>query len=120
MRPITRNRILKYYKNQCASCGIDFSHIKTIEFHHIIPLYIGGRDDENNIEPLCSSCHKKKHKTYGKDFTSLDKYFRIGISPEYIEISKKISELHLWKNSKLVSQVLDHYLKLNDIHFGLQ
>lgn len=29
--------------------------------HHVVPLSQGGRNKDNNIVPLCNSCHKQVH-----------------------------------------------------------
>ena len=43
----------------CARCG----KIKAVEIHHCIPISIGGKDDFNNLIPLCEDCHKKVHES---------------------------------------------------------
>ena len=32
-----------------------------IHYHHIVPLFLGGTNDFDNIIPLCHSCHIKAH-----------------------------------------------------------
>jgi 5-methylcytosine-specific restriction protein A len=32
------------------------------ELDHIVPLFKGGTDDEDNLQGLCIECHKKKTK----------------------------------------------------------
>ena len=39
---------------QCAFCGTD----KELEEHHMIPLSMGGTNDELNLIFLCKDCHK--------------------------------------------------------------
>lgn len=31
-----------------------------LEIHHIIPTYVGGNDDFNNVIVLCRDCHRKR------------------------------------------------------------
>ena len=57
MRQITREKILKKYDYQCVQCGA----VERLEVDHIIPLSIGGRDDEDNLQILCRTCNAKKH-----------------------------------------------------------
>lgn len=40
--------------NKCVNCGAT----EDIEWHHIVPLEIGGYDTLENMAPLCHSCHK--------------------------------------------------------------
>lgn len=45
----------------CQTCGlgVDSPEITPIfEVHHIIPVSMGGSDNENNLILLCSNCHK--------------------------------------------------------------
>jgi 5-methylcytosine-specific restriction endonuclease McrA len=42
-------------------CIIDFKRYSTL--HHIVPRSMGGEDHEENLVPLCQSCHRKVHNT---------------------------------------------------------
>lgn len=48
----------------CANCG----STEDIEYHHIVPLALGGTNSMGNIKPLCYKCHKAAH--YGRHITS--------------------------------------------------
>lgn len=39
---------------QCAFCG----NQNNLEEHHMIPLYLGGTNDDRNLVFLCHDCHK--------------------------------------------------------------
>lgn len=41
----------------CANCGSKAD----IEYHHVVPLRLGGTNKLSNIVPLCYSCHLKAH-----------------------------------------------------------
>lgn len=41
-------------KERCASCG----GTESLEWHHMIPAFLGGKADELNMICLCKSCHK--------------------------------------------------------------
>ena len=42
----------------CANCG----STDNIEYHHIVPLFLGGTNSISNIVPLCNRCHKVAHR----------------------------------------------------------
>ena len=45
---------------QCCNCG----STQELEYHHVIPFSVGGRDINSNIVCLCYPCHQKIH--YGE------------------------------------------------------
>ena len=42
---------------QCCNCG----STEDLQYHHIIPIAIGGKDINSNICCLCYDCHYKLH-----------------------------------------------------------
>lgn len=56
--PVFRKRVKSAYLNKCANCG----SIETIEYHHIVPLFLGGTNNISNIIPLCHKCHAAAHR----------------------------------------------------------
>ena len=42
---------------KCANCGSEAG----IQYHHIVPLALGGTNKLSNIVPLCYGCHKAAH-----------------------------------------------------------
>ena len=57
VRKTLSKQIKQLVGNVCCNCGTD----KNIEYHHIVPLALGGRDIESNMVPLCHQCHKAAH-----------------------------------------------------------
>jgi 5-methylcytosine-specific restriction endonuclease McrA len=45
------------YGNRCLCCGEQ----KPLEPDHVTPISRGGTNDITNIQPLCSTCNKRKH-----------------------------------------------------------
>ena len=45
---------------QCCNCGSK----KELEYHHVVPVGLGGKDVNSNIVCLCYPCHQKIH--YGE------------------------------------------------------
>lgn len=58
MTPARRKRILARYDGQCARIGCCVS--EGLEIDHIICLALGGKDRDDNCEPLCGPHHKVK------------------------------------------------------------
>ena len=43
--------------SKCVNCG----STEDLEYHHVVPLAIGGNDVDSNIVCLCGYCHKMLH-----------------------------------------------------------
>lgn len=52
-----RNQVTELYGAKCVNCGSG----DEVEFHHIVPIALGGRDIPSNVAPLCYTCHKAAH-----------------------------------------------------------
>lgn len=52
-----RKAIKDSLPDACCNCGSK----KSIEYHHIVPLKLGGTNRTTNIVPLCHKCHKAAH-----------------------------------------------------------
>lgn len=52
-----RNQVTELYGAKCVNCGSG----DEVEFHHIVPIALGGRDIPSNVVPLCYTCHKAAH-----------------------------------------------------------
>lgn len=49
-----REKQASHHVKQCAFCGSQ----NDLEEHHMIPLYMGGTNDDRNLVFLCHDCHK--------------------------------------------------------------
>ena len=45
------------FDQRCVRCGLKDYHI---DKDHIVPLYLGGSDGLDNIQPLCARCNASK------------------------------------------------------------
>lgn len=118
-KPITktrRTRLIQMHGDRCINCGSP----DEIEWHHVVPLAVGGYDVDTNLVPLCYSCHKAvTHQTLilatkgrpvhsgGRKRTVPDNYKEI--IDEYLHgnigKSECIKQLGLGKNNRLTDNV---------------
>ena len=52
-----REKLIEANAGICPVCG---GESEKWEIDHIIPLALGGKDDESNMQAKCPSCHKGK------------------------------------------------------------
>lgn len=52
-----REEMIRTLGRTCGNCGCE----NNIEYHHIVPLKIGGTNRLSNIIPLCHKCHVAAH-----------------------------------------------------------
>ncbi|MBA7544890.1 hypothetical protein ES705_37251 [subsurface metagenome] len=109
MRKIVRDRILEKCNYRCMKCGIK----DNLEVDHIIPLSRGGREDEDNMQILCSKCNRKKH-----NYIDFRQFFIIGENPEYI-FTKKDFPINAW-SAKEFKEIFLFMFKENDRLFGIE
>ena len=68
-----KNAIVKLFKNKCALCNESLKK-NSYEIDHKIPLFNGGLDEVENLQPLCKSCHKEKsNEEQASGFNKVDK-----------------------------------------------
>lgn len=71
----TKSRIRQLAKNRCGYCLSQQEYVWDIlEIDHIFPLTKGGKDDEENLWLICSTCNNAKYnKTEVFDFKAQQK-----------------------------------------------
>lgn len=55
-----RNRRLQQDRPLCVICQEQGRVTAVAHWDHIIPLHMGGADDESNLQGLCLDCHDAK------------------------------------------------------------
>ena len=77
----------------CQKCWIQDKTTKILEAHHVIPLYIKGKNKLDNMITLCNNCHhfapdkKEEFKEYMKE--EID-----GASTVFLKIWHKVRKEH--------------------------
>ena len=60
--PRVRDRIARKAEDCCHKCRRSIAGKLRAEFDHVIPLIIGGKHSESNLQLLCNECHAAKSK----------------------------------------------------------
>lgn len=58
-----REAVFKKYKGICVFCRMR----RATQIHHDLPKSLGGRDEEDNLSPLCDLCHERVHNQGAKN-----------------------------------------------------
>ena len=61
---IIRKRILLRDQYKCQKCGRVTIHL---QIDHIIPLHLGGKEEDDNRQSICYDCHKIKSEQEEKE-----------------------------------------------------
>ena len=120
-------------KNVCGSVCYNCGSTENVEYHHIVPLKLGGTNNFSNIAVLCNRCHKAAHR--GQHISKYANHEHCGRKPklnseedaktvaDYINCKIGMREckgrLGLTKGAKISDKnVYKQYLKDNNIrHF---
>lgn len=74
-----RKRLTDKDKNEigrkCANCASTLD----LEYHHIIPVVIGGKDINSNMVCLCNKCHRLLHGVYKNEYIDHSELIKKGI-----------------------------------------
>ena len=65
-RPSVRQQIIEHCGTKCVNCGSEVN----IQYHHIVPIEMGGSDSLSNTVALCGFCHCLAH---GKQIKRADR-----------------------------------------------
>lgn len=69
-----KKEVFAKYENKCFICG--YSLKPALRVHHIIPVYLGGKDEFDNFILLCSNCHTLVHFYSSKKYENKEiKYY---------------------------------------------
>lgn len=58
--PRVKDRIRERQGNICALSGAKLGSDAVVQYDHIVPLWLGGRNSESNLQAVTSESHKRK------------------------------------------------------------
>ena len=101
-----RHRLIEEKGSVCVNCG-STNHV---EYHHIVPLCLGGTNNFGNIVPLCYDCHRHAH---GSDkVTKINSEYKTGRKPRTPPKGyEKLIELYV--TGRIGTKELKHKLGLS-------
>lgn len=85
-----RKKLIEKYGCKCANCGSE----DAIEYHHIVPIAVGGTNNITNFAPLCCSCHELVHGI--KNIRTLNRTGKTGRKRKIPENYEEILEKYLY------------------------
>ena len=93
--------------NTCVNCGAT----ENIEYHHIVPICVGGTNKLSNIVPVCYRCHKAIHGE--KDYREYKISLRM--KEEKIPINKYDDDIERYINCKITKDELLYILGVKNL-----
>lgn len=63
-----KDAVIARFDGRCANCGEGGI---PLEVDHRIPIWTSGREDDDNLEPLCRPCHSAKTKADVHDIAKI-------------------------------------------------
>lgn len=95
---------------QCCNCG----SIESLEYHHIIPLALGGNDIKTNMCCLCFTCHELLHNgQQNSNYRSRSELIKEGIAKSKKKQGRKLGTLDKMTNE--LKEDIELYLKDKNI-----
>lgn len=112
-RPSFKELLEREKGKKCVCCGSTLC----VEYHHILPICLGGDNRLSNIQPVCNSCHKLIHGgRVNKLWRADNKGGRKRIPPvrNYKSILEKYFRCEIGKNECCKLLKVNGQTKLND------
>lgn len=87
--PIIKKTVMTRDKSTCQCCKRGGEqYVDILDYHHILPVFLGGEDTPENGMMLCVSCHRLVH-LYSTADLHIDKALLTGIYSELNDEQKK-------------------------------
>ena len=73
---VDRDRVRERDMGLCQECKRNGKSMSATIVDHIVPLHVGGSDDDSNKQLLCDTCHTKKSAQEARARSSGDAWLR--------------------------------------------
>jgi 5-methylcytosine-specific restriction endonuclease McrA len=67
LSPSIVTTLMVLQRGKCACCRVDLLTTKT-HLDHVMPLALGGRNEDLNMQLLCADCNQEKHAKHPIEF----------------------------------------------------
>lgn len=98
-----RMSIVAHYDGRCALCERESNHL---ELHHLTPVSDGGKDEPDNIIPLCHECHREieiyRNRKEPKEIPEILKATAPGNNPSIVKLANAHKISSYWLKSLLI------------------
>lgn len=84
-----RLKVYRMFDGRCAYCGKQIA-FKDMQVDHIVPLHLGGADDESNWYPACRMCNHYKSKL------TLEKFRQ-----ELSKLPEMLENVHIYRLARM-------------------
>jgi uncharacterized CHY-type Zn-finger protein/DNA-directed RNA polymerase subunit N (RpoN/RPB10) len=109
-----RSTVSNHIKNQkyhfCAACGRE----DDLQYHHLVPVSKGGKDEFENIIVLCGECHKKIHdQSYDPEQKNHNQLVKDGIArakARGVKVGRKPAD-----HEAIFRAIAEHSTQFNEI-----
>ena len=95
----------------CSNCG----STDDVEYHHVVPLHLGGTNRWTNIVPLCNRCHKAAHR--GRHISAYVNHTGSG-RPSNVSDKVAFKALDMWADGQIGSRKLRELMRLKELKGG--
>ena len=96
---------------KCSNCGSS----ENIEYHHIVPLHLGGTNRWTNLAPLCNRCHKSAHR--GRHISQYVSHSHSG-RPSKCSDKEAFDALDKWSDGQIGTRKLRELMRLEEPKSG--
>lgn len=85
----TKKRIFEKHKGRCFRCDKK-NRLSGISIHHVLPRADGGGNNDENLVPLCHTCHDLVESKNCKSTADIYKTIDTETPAEYVNTEEKI------------------------------